>query len=173
MATAGLSLKLVVEASRGAVIAVHAAGGLARGHVQALRLLRAAEGLCRGAVAVLQADGSKGEKTKGVSKDKDKKDTGKGKGKGKDSDEGMGVAPKELGAQPRRRRRGRAPAVAAPVVVPEFDDSWADEVRVAPPAQLVALPLRAAAGDEVGPPLGDVALRGRLSFVLFDTWLVC
>ncbi len=59
MATAGLSLKLVVEASRGAVIAVHAAGGLARGHVQALRLLRAAEGLCRSAVAVLQADGGK------------------------------------------------------------------------------------------------------------------
>ena len=167
MATAGLSLKLVVEASRGAVIAVHAAGGLARGHVQALRLLRAAEGLCRGAVAVLQADGSKGEKTKGVSKDKDKKDTGKGKGKGKgkDSDEGMGVAPKEPGAQPRRRRRGRAPDVAAPVVVSEFDDSWADEVRVAPPAQLVALPLRAAAGDEVGPPLGDVALRGRRPLV--------
>ena len=98
----GLSLKLVVEASRGAVIAVHAAGGLARGHVQALRLLRAAEGLCRGAVAVLQADGSKSEKTKGMSKDKDKKDTGKGQGK--DSDVGMGVAPKEPGAQPRRRR---------------------------------------------------------------------
>ena len=166
MATAGLSLKLVVEASRGAVIAVHAAGGLARGHVQALRLLRAAEGLCRGAVAVLQADGSKGEKTKGVSKDKDKKHSGKGKCKGKDSDEGIGVAPKEPGAQPRRRRRGRAPVVAvAPVVVPEFDDSWADEVCVAPPAQLVALPLRAAAGDEVGPPLGDVALRGRRPLV--------
>ena len=47
-------LRLAVEAARGAVIAVHAAGGLARGHVQALRLLRAAEGLCRSAVVVLQ-----------------------------------------------------------------------------------------------------------------------
>ena len=52
MATAGLSLKKPVEASRGAVIAVHAAGGLARSHVQALRLLGAAEGLCRSAVAL-------------------------------------------------------------------------------------------------------------------------
>jgi hypothetical protein len=152
MATAGLSLKLVVEASRGAVIAVHAAGGLARGHVQALRLLRAAEGLCRGAVAVLQADGSKCEKTKGVGKDKDKKDTGKGKGKGKDSDVGMGVAPKEPGAQPRRRRRGRAPAAAAaPVAVPEFDDSWADGVHVAPPVP--------------AQPLDDAAARGRRPLV--------
>lgn len=38
-------LRLVVEASRGAVIAVHAAAGLARGHAQALSLLRDAEGL--------------------------------------------------------------------------------------------------------------------------------
>ena len=161
MATAGLSLKLVVEASRGAVIAVHAAGGLARSHVQALRLLRAAEGLCRSAVAVLQADNNIGKKTKGMGKGKDKKDTGKGKGKGKDSDEGMGVATKVPGAQPRRRRRGRASAAAAPVAVPEFDDdSWADGVGAAPSAQQLALPLRVAAGDEVGPPLGVAAVRG-------------
>ena len=163
MATAGLSLKLVVEASRGAVIAVHAAGGLARGHVQALRFLRAAEGLCRSAVAVLQAVDSK--KTKGKGKDNDKKDTGKGKGK--DSDEGMGVAPTVPGAQPRRRRRGRARAAAAPAVVPEFDDSWADGVRVAaPPAQPLALPLRAAAGEEGGPPLDDAAVRGRRPLIV-------
>ena len=53
MATAG-ELKLAVEASRAALIAVHAAAGLTRGQKQALRLLRAAEGLCRSAVAVIQ-----------------------------------------------------------------------------------------------------------------------
>ena len=98
MATAGQSLKLVVEASRGAVIAVHAAGGLARGHVQALRLLRVAEGLCRGAVAVLQADGSKCEKTKGMGKDKDKSKSdkkgsdwrSKGNWRGRDSNQDSG-----------------------------------------------------------------------------------
>ena len=166
MATAGLSLKLAVEASRGAVIAVHAAGGLARGHVQALRLLRAAEGLCRSAVAVLQAEDCKSKKTNGMGKDKNKKDAGKDKGK--DFDEGMGVAPKEPGAQPRRRRRrGRAPAAAAaaPVVVPEFDDSWTDEDRVAAPAQLLTLSLRVAAGDEDCPPLDDAAVRGRRPLV--------
>ena len=193
MATAGLSLKLVVEASRGAVIAVHAAGGLARGHVQAQRLLRAAEGLCRSAVAVLQTDVSMCKKNKGVSQDKpsngppashtgrgDKPSNGPpasnrgrggkggsktsdgppasgrgrgGKGTGKDSDEGMGVTPTGPRAQPRRRRRGRAPVAAAAPVVPEFDDSWADGVHVAPPAQALAL------------PLDDAAVRGRRPLV--------
>ena len=140
MATAELSLKWVVEASRGAVIAVHAAGGLARGHVQALRLLRAAEGLCRSAVAVLQASDSK--KTKGIGKDKDQRDLGKGKGK--DSDVGMGIVPPQPVAQPRRRRRGRARAAAAPAAAPEFGDILAGEVAVAPRPQVLALPLRAA-----------------------------
>ena len=178
MATDGLSLKLVVEASRGAVIAVHAAGGLARGHVQAQRLLRAAEGLCRSAVAVLQTDVSKCKKNKGVSQDKPSNGPpasnrgrgGKGgsktsdgppasgrgrggKGTGKDSDEGMGVTPTGPRAQPRRRRRGRAPVAAAAPVVPEFDDSWADGVHVAPPAQALAL------------PLDDAAVRGRRPLV--------
>ena len=204
MATDGLSLKLVVEASRGAVIAVHAAGGLARGHVQAQRLLRAAEGLCRSAVAVLQTDVSMCKKNKGVSQDKPSNgppaSTGRGvkpsngppasnrgrggkggsktsdgppasgrgrggKGTGKDSDEGMGVTPTGPRAQPRRRRRGRAPVAAAAPVVPEFDDSWADGVHVAPPAQALALPLRAAAEDEVSPPLDDAAVRGRRPLV--------
>ena len=55
-----LQLRIVVEASRGAVIAVHASAGLARGHSQALRLLRGAEGLCRSAVAVLQSPATGG-----------------------------------------------------------------------------------------------------------------
>lgn len=168
MATAELSLKLVVEASRGAVIAVHAAGGLARGHVQALRLLRAAEGLCRSAVAVLQASGSKKDTGKG--KDKDQKDLGKGKGK--DSDVGMGIVPPQPVAQPRRRRRGRARAAVAPAAVPEFVGSGAGGVVVAPQPLLLAIPLRAApaavgavAGVEVVPPLDEVAARGRRPLV--------
>ena len=54
-----LTNKMVLESARGATIAVHAAAGLA-GSLQppareAMRLLRAAEGLCRGAVALLSA----------------------------------------------------------------------------------------------------------------------
>jgi hypothetical protein len=145
MVTAGLQLKMVVEATRGAVIAVHAAGGLARGNVQALRLLRAAEGLCRTAVSVLQIDeGKKKDKGKG------QKDTDKDKGK--DSDVGMGVTPPEPGAQPRRRRRGRARGAAAhPAVDLEFDDRWADGVVAAP----LGLP-----GDVV-PPHDEVTVQGR------------
>ena len=45
-----------MEATRAAQITVHAAAGLACGHVAGLRLLRAAEGLCRSAVAVFEAN---------------------------------------------------------------------------------------------------------------------
>ena len=124
MATAGLSLKLVLGPPE---VQSHAAGGLARSHAQALWLLRAAEDLCRRAVAVLPADASIVKKTNGMGKDKDKKDTGNGNVK--DSDVGTGVKHKEPGAQPGRRRRGRASvAAAAAVSVSEFDDSWADGV---------------------------------------------
>ena len=166
MATAGLQLKMAVEASRGAVIAVHAAGGLARANVQALRLLRAAEGLCRTAVAVLQTNEGK-KKDTGKSKRKDQKDTDKDKGK--DSDAGMGISPPEPGAQPRRRRRGRARGVAAAhPAVDLVDDSWADGVAAAPPAFRPGLPLGeapavvgAAALGEVVPPHDVVAARKR------------
>ena len=55
MPTTGLPLeaKLLLELTRGAALAVHAAAGSARGH-RAARLLRAAEGLCRSASALLQ-----------------------------------------------------------------------------------------------------------------------
>ena len=144
MTTDGLPLKLVVEATRGAVIAVHAAGGLARGHAQALRLLRAAEGLCRSAVAVLQTDSSdpkkawkakgtgkgatvareaegtgKGAKVARGAKDNDKKDTGKRMDK--DSDVNMVAKPGEPGAQPRRRRRRRRRRGRAPTGFVAFD----------------------------------------------------
>jgi len=190
MTTDGLPLKLVVEATRGAVIVVHAAGGLARGHAQALRLLRAAEGLCRSAVAVLQADGSdpkkaweakgtgKGAKVAREAKDNDKKDTGKSMGK--DSEVNMVAKPGEPGAQPRRRRRrrrrrGRAPTGVV-ASVPGFDDSWADGIHIPAPAQAIALPLGADAGVEkshflmmlmfVGAGRSSLGARGRLRGLL-------
>ena len=135
MATAAQQRKVVVEATRGALIAVHAAAGLARKQATALRLLRAAEGLCRTAVAVLQTDGGT-ETDKGTGTGKDKQDTGKGKNK--DSNEGKDTQQK-TGTQPRRRRR-RASAAAAPDLEDvELDDAWADEVNVAPAASGIAL----------------------------------
>ena len=47
--------RAALAAARGASLAVHAAAGLARGSA-AIRLLRAAEGLCRTATAVLEAE---------------------------------------------------------------------------------------------------------------------
>ena len=192
MTTDGLPLKLVVEATRGAVIAVHAAGGLARGHAQALRLLRAAEGLCRSAVAVLQTDSSdpkKAWKAKGTgkgateareaegtgqgakvargAKDNDKKDIGKRMDK--DSDVNMVAKPGEPGAQPRRRRRRRRRRGRAPTGVvafdPGFDDSWADGIHIPAPAQAIALPLSAVAGVEESPILDDADVRRRRPLV--------
>eukprot|EP00959_Pyramimonas_sp_CCMP1952_P031844 668103-Pyramimonas_sp.AAC.1 len=45
--------RAMLEAARGAVLATHAAAGLAGGQREAVRLIRAAEGLLRTAVAVL------------------------------------------------------------------------------------------------------------------------
>ena len=155
MATAELQPKLVLEATRGAVIAVHAATGLARGNVQALRLLRAAEGLCRTAVAVLQA-GSGAQKTgqseRGSSKDKDK-DKGKDKGKGKDMD----VDPaKHLPPRSRRRRPRRKQALraAAPEFVPpaDLDDEWADQIGPRYPVGPARFLAPAAPPPEAGQP---------------------
>ena len=49
--------KPALEASRAATLVVHSAAGLAAGHREATRLLRAAEGLCRTASALLAASG--------------------------------------------------------------------------------------------------------------------
>ena len=154
MASTGLPLesKLLLELTRGAALAVHAAAGSARGH-RAARLLRAAEGLCRSAAALLQlppaGDTSKQGKDdnnngKGTSK-KDKKDktSEKDRTAAGDKDE----AQQAPGAQRRRPRRRRAPA-AAPPGSPDadFDDSWADGVVAFGPAPaplgapLLALP---------------------------------
>mmetsp|Transcript_4438 Transcript_4438/g.8890 ORF Transcript_4438/g.8890 Transcript_4438/m.8890 type:complete len:202 (+) Transcript_4438:47-652(+) len=47
-------LRTAVEAARAAILAVHAAAGLCNGARQPTRLLRAAEGLCRSALATLR-----------------------------------------------------------------------------------------------------------------------
>eukprot|EP00959_Pyramimonas_sp_CCMP1952_P254900 5323671-Pyramimonas_sp.AAC.1 len=52
------SAKATLDAARGAVLATHAAAGLASGQREAVRLIRAAEGLLRTAVAVLATPSS-------------------------------------------------------------------------------------------------------------------
>ena len=151
MATSGTQRKLAVEASRGALIAVHAAAGLAREHAQALRLLRAAEGLCRTAVAVLLADDSLKKEPAGANADS-AKDKGKGKGKNEEGMKDVDKAPPP--GQSRRRRRAR-PRGAAAV---DFDDSWAD-AAVAPPA--LAAPPAAHAPPPPPPPPPVVARAAR------------
>ena len=55
MSTAARTARCAVEATRGALLGVHAAAGLTAAHcVEAVRLIRAAEGLLRTAVAVLE-----------------------------------------------------------------------------------------------------------------------
>ena len=66
-----LETKLLLELTRAVALAVHAAVGSARGH-RAARLLRAAEGLCRSAAALLQTQ--------------DDATTSKGKAKGEDKE---------------------------------------------------------------------------------------
>ena len=61
--------KLSLEAARAAVLAVHSAAGLALPFKNGLRLLRAAEGLCRSAVAVLSAQPAPSASDADVEKD--------------------------------------------------------------------------------------------------------
>ena len=92
-----VELKLIVEAARAATLAVHAAAGLARGHPQPLRLLRAAEGLCRSAVAVIQVP------TRGQS-----------------AQPTQPVAEVPVVGVRRRRRRGRGKCLKTGEVMPEL-----------------------------------------------------
>ena len=68
-----LETKLLLELTRGAALAVHAAAGSARGH-RAARFLRAAEGLCRSAAALPQ-EPADAKTSKGKAKDCDKHST--------------------------------------------------------------------------------------------------
>ena len=169
-----LEPKLLLELTRGATLAVHAAAGSARGHCAA-RLLRAAEGLCRSAAALLQLPPGDGTHKKGKGKDngnddKDKKKDKKRKEK-KDAAEDKDEVVQAPGAQRRRRRRRRAPA-AAPADGPDadFDDYWADGVvafgpAAAPPGWPLlaqpALPAPAAAAAEAAPQPRQPLLASR------------
>ena len=84
-----------VEAARGALLAVHAAAGLVAGTREGKRLLFAAEGLCRAAVAVLSqaAEASSGE-AKGTATARRRK-----RGKGKTGKEASGKQ-REEGGEP-------------------------------------------------------------------------
>ena len=106
--------------ARGAALAVHPAAGSARGH-RAARLLRTAEGLCRGAAALLQTpDDAKTSENK-AQETTIKKSKPKEKAKPTPAKDD---AQKKPGARQRRRRR--APASSLPTV-PEggvdFDDA--------------------------------------------------
>ncbi len=121
-------LRLAIEATRGAAIAAHAAAGLARGQAQALRLLRAAEGLCRGAVATLRA--AEVAKKKGGSVGKGKEDKDKGTGDNLAGTTEPALPPAQRGRRRWRRPRSRAAGTCAAVELD--DDGWADEATVAP-----------------------------------------
>ena len=134
---AQVPLKLLLALTRGACLAAHAAGASARGH-RAARLLRAAEGLCRSAAALLQlpddASTSKG-KAKESGKDRTPKKKEQPKQSEKDTDLDKDTAQKTPGAKRRRPRRRSAPAAELPPAEDkdvDFDDLWADEASAAP-----------------------------------------
>ena len=125
-----------VEASRGALLAAHAACGLAAGHFrEGVRLLRAAEGLLRAAVAALSApEVAPAPAPAGGSAAPRRRRRRRGRG-------GKGGASAPLGA-PDARGGGLAHAAAVEAVESggmaigessdEFNDAWADAL---PPRQ--------------------------------------
>ena len=188
MAANGVPLQLAIEASRGASIAVHAAAGLSRGQAPALRLLRAAEGLCRSAVAALQAsavaskdkggkrDDSKGNKGKVGKEDTDARGGPKNVAGGSHHISSRAACGEQTTKSQRRRQRRRAArcAAALPVSDAEFDDAWADGVSIGPVRRASPLPRsrsgsRSPRRDEVAPAeaaSGAAGLReGRVASV--------
>ena len=148
----------MVEAVRAATLTVHAAAGLTRGDQQAVRLLRAAEGLCRASLAVLLQPAAapspppptptpandaprrrrrpRGKRSKGTLKDDEKEE---------DHDEPgaeEGAAATLVAAPGRPPPPAEAAAASRPVEeVPQIDDAWADQDMVEaaePPAARLA-----------------------------------
>ena len=148
MASAGnMERRNMVEAVRAATLTVHAAAGLVRhGDQQAVRLLRASEGLCRAALAVLLQPAAapsprpptatkdddaprnvmrgrrrrpRGKRGRGTQKDDEKVEDDDGRGAKEDA---AAVAasgpPPELEAASEPREAG---------LPPELDDAWADQ----------------------------------------------
>ena len=120
---------------------MHATGASARGH-RAARFLRAAEGLCRSAAALLQLpDDAPTSKGKAKENDKDGKPKEKEQPKQSEKDEGLDEdeGQKTPGARRRRRRRRSAPAAELPTTEDkdeDFDDRWADEATEPPASRL-------------------------------------
>ena len=134
MATIGqppLDSKILPELTRGACLAAHAAAGLACGH-HAARLLRAAEGLCRSAAALLQLppDDLSTRKDKGnhySNKDNPMKKGGEDKKEEQPGAEAKETAQPAPGARRTRRQCRRANAVApTDDLDPDLADHWAD-----------------------------------------------
>ena len=140
-------LRNAIAATRGAVLAMHAAAGLAvTADREAARMLRASEGLARAAAALLECAGRqvtsnakpvKEEAKKNEAKNSKKDLSGKGKGQGKGK--GKKVVSMEVEAQgvvaaaaPLRADAG----TFIPAGEPELTDEWADGIVVHGPANL-------------------------------------
>ena len=132
----------MAEAVRAATLTIHAAAGLVRhGDQQAVRMLRAAEGLCRAALVVLLAPTAApsphpptatqaGEAPRVVVRGRRRRPRGK-RGRGSQKDAETDEKRNEPGA------KEDAPAGAAPGQPPELDDAWADlacQAEAQPPA---------------------------------------
>ena len=146
MAASAPGMRAALEATRGATLAVHAAAGLARPCQHAARLLRAAEGLCRTATAILlptpEAQSSP-YTDPAVSSAPRRRRRPRGQRKGKptgtevDTDMASQVAKEDAAAAASGPAsvltRARAPLLLQPAVgcaePPELDDSWADDAR--------------------------------------------
>ena len=140
-----------IAASRGSVLAIHAAAGMAVSvDREAARLLRASEGLARAAVACLELAGRRpvsspaapvgGDATGSAKKEKtNKKKALSGKGKGKGKAKGvkstlMEVEPAVVPGVPVALLRSEAAAFVPAAECSVLSDEWADGVVVFGPA---------------------------------------
>ena len=146
MAASAPGMRAALEATRGATLAVHAAAGLARPCQHAARLLRAAEGLCRTATAILlptPAAQSSPLADPAVSGAPRRRRRPRGQRKSKqtgtvvDTDMASQVAKDDAAAAASGPASvlttARAPLLLQPAVgraePPELDDLWADDSR--------------------------------------------
>ena len=140
-------LRNAIAATRGAVLAMHAAAGLAvTADREAARMLRASEGLARAATALLECTGrqatsnakpvkeeAKKNEAKNSKKDLPGKGKGQGKGKGKKAKSTEVLAlDMEMAAAPLRADADTFIPGGEPVLA----DEWADGVVVHGPANL-------------------------------------
>ena len=162
MASTTSALKMATEGARGASLSVHSAAGLAlRASPEAARLLRAAEGLCRTAVALLAAGPPSADAVEDSAQGKDSIGGGGGEG-------GLAAAPRTqrppaasgMGTSRSARRRRHKRDLAKEkgtgtelMAVDELEGAAAGVGEHPPPA---------AAEPPGSTPIGDLVGRGLL-----------